>query len=75
MAKLKSSCCGAPIIEGGQCAACGADAGDRPLENIIRRVVEDHDSLCLDVKAERETLISALWNELAGEYAALQDEL
>src|SRR5262249_28463521 len=42
MAKLKSHCCGADLIGGIQCAACGADAGDQPLLESIRRVVEAH---------------------------------
>ena len=51
------------------CPDCGADlewhrCGEAPpmrdVAAIIRRVVEAHDGLCLDVRAERERLIRAL---------------
>jgi hypothetical protein len=74
MRKLKSNCCGAALIGGIQCANCGADAGDQPLHESIQRVVEAHESLCLDVKEERERLIDALYDELAAQYAYLSDD-
>ena len=73
MTKLKSNCCGADLIGGIQCGNCGADAGDQPLHDSIRRVVEEHNGLCLDAKEERETLIAALYDALAEQYAYLAD--
>jgi hypothetical protein len=73
MPNLKSSCCGANLIDGNQCANCGAEAGDPALADTIRRVIEAHDSLCLDVKEERDTLIGALFYELADQYSHLSD--
>jgi hypothetical protein len=74
MANLKSSCCGAALVAGIQCSNCGADAGDPVLHDTIRRVVEAHDSLCLDVKEERDSLIAALFAELTEEYSHLSDD-
>jgi hypothetical protein len=70
----KSNCCGADLIDAIQCSNCVADAGEPALYDTIRRVVEAHDSLCLDVKEERETLIAALFNELSEEYSHLSDD-
>ena len=55
------------------CPDCGADlewhrCGEAPpvrdVTPIVRRVVEVHDGLCLDVRAERERLIHALTRAL-----------
>jgi hypothetical protein len=74
MSEIKSNCCGAELVDGIQCGNCGADAGAPVLYETIRRVVEAHDSLCLDVKEERETLISALFAGLTEEYSHLSDD-
>lgn len=74
MSDIKSNCCGAVLVDGIQCSTCGADAGDPVLHDTIRRVVEAHDSLCLDVKEERETLIGALFAEITEEYSHLSDD-
>jgi hypothetical protein len=70
----KSNCCGADLVDGIECSNCGAQAGDPALQDTIRRVVEAHDSLCLDVKEERETLIAALFNELSEQYSHLAND-
>jgi hypothetical protein len=43
------------------------------LEDLIRGVVEAHESLCLDVDEERERLITDLLTELSDHYAPLSD--
>jgi hypothetical protein len=74
MTSPTSNCCGAELTDGIQCANCGADTGDPALLDTIRQVVEGHDSLCLDVKEDRETLIAALFNELSEQYLHLLDD-
>jgi hypothetical protein len=74
MSEIKSTCCGAELVDGIQCGNCGADAGDPVLYERIRHVVEAHDSLCLDVEEERDTLIAALFAELTEEYSHLSDD-
>jgi len=44
---------------------CGRKVEPPAIETTVRQVVEHHDSLCLDVKAERERLIRALCKALA----------
>ena len=41
------------------------DDTPRPIEPVIRRVVEKHDSLALDDETDRETLIAAMTAALA----------
>jgi hypothetical protein len=74
MANLKSMRCGAELIDSIQCGNCGADAGDAGLHDSIRRVVEAHDGLCLDVQEDRDTLIAALFDELSNQYSHLADD-
>jgi len=44
----------------GGSTAADMQEGPRPVEPIIRRVVEQHDGCALDDKEDRETLIAAL---------------